>query len=694
MKTQKNTSLDIFLYCDGAEFDGSTLGKKSLGGSETAGLQIAKELSDLGNNVTVFAECTGSNTSPGIYDGVRYVNHEKYSHMSLRVPHDVNIVSRRHQLLNSPKNSKINILWNQDHAWFDQKKDLLNSIWNADSIFTLTEFHKNQQSGVWGLPDDFFWIAGNGIDLDLISRSTESITQRDPNKLIYASRPERGLDVLLTQIWPQLLKSRPQLKLYITTYDFFPPQIVNLLNQLKSYSNQFGDSVVWLPPLTKKELYEQFASSSLYLYPTAHKEGYCILAAEAMACGLPIVANGIGALTDVVDSDAGVLLSGFNTNNNPEFCNQFVLHTLELLNNKAKWERMSCAGKSHAKSLGWKDNAKRWDSKFRKMIQERFFGKKQSVQRESLSVILTTKNDEDYIQGCLDSVKEIADEIIVADLGSTDSTLDLLKEYKCKVLKNDFDISLLGYEQPRNECLKKADGEWILWLNPKDKLINGNNLEKYLRHNPWDGYSIKHKFVQDNHLLDSFFDSPPMLFRNNGKIKFKGMVLERPEELNKDKIGSILDVSILNTDTNANGSYYYANIFPLLERDRIKYPGRQIGMVTYMSDLMFIATSNINKGISKDIAECCKRVVDLFESNFVGSSGVIADAALSAYSNANNILGTGIDVVWNLGFSKKTEASNGDTKRARFSSVDVFQDHINPIIVKQSKNVTGEWTLP
>lgn len=695
MKTQKNTSLDIFLYCDGAEFDGSTLSKKSLGGSETAGLQMAKALSDLGNNVTVFAECDGPNTSPGVYDGVRYVGLETYSHMSLRVPHDVNIISRRHQLLNSPKNSKINILWNQDHAWFDQKKELLDSIWSADSIFALTEFHKNQQASVWGLPDDFFWVAGNGVDLDLIADSIESASPRDPNKLIYASRPERGLDVLLTRIWPQLIQSRPELKLYITTYDFFPPQIVNLINQLKAHSIQFGESVVWLPPLTKKELYEQFASSSLYLYPTGHKEGYCILAAEAMACGLPIIANGIGALPDVMDSGAGVLLAGYESNHNPEFCNQFALHTLRLLDNKDEWQKASKAGKARAKSLGWKDNAKRWDRKFREMIKNH--------QRESLTVILTTKDNEEHIQGCLDSVKGVADEIVVADLGSTDSTLDLLKEYGCKIIKPGLDNSLLGNEHSRNECLKESSGKWILWLNPEDRLLNGVNIEKYLRHNPYKGYSIRHKYSKPNDLLDSFIDDPPMLFRNDDSVRFKGMVFERPEGLDSSEIGVIQDITILNTDTDIDIHNYYMGTFPLLERDRIKYPDRHIGMVYYMRDLMSICHRNNEPYSGSPVlskrevsaVELCMNVISLFEDNFIGINTKMANCALIQYTDANNVLGGGISVLWNFGFSKGVQIrQDGNAKKARFSNAKIFQKHINPIISKETENITGEWTLP
>jgi hypothetical protein len=112
--------LKIFLYCDGAEFDGSTLQKKSLGGCETAGIQAGKALADLGNEVTVFSECGGPNTSPGMYNGVKYVEHKDFVAVATHVKHDVTIISRRHALLNNQFQSKITILWQEELAFVNQ----------------------------------------------------------------------------------------------------------------------------------------------------------------------------------------------------------------------------------------------------------------------------------------------------------------------------------------------------------------------------------------------------------------------------------------------------------------------------------------------------------------------------------------------------------------------------------------------
>ncbi len=51
----------------------------------------------------------------------------------------------------------------------------------------------------------------------------------------------------------------------------------------------------------------------------------------------------------------------------------------------------------------------------------------------TLSICLATFNEEHNISDCLESVKEIADEIIIVDGMSTDKTVEIAKKFKAKV---------------------------------------------------------------------------------------------------------------------------------------------------------------------------------------------------------------------------------------------------------------------
>jgi hypothetical protein len=56
-------------------YDGDTLSKQGLGGSESAVILLSKELAKIGFDVTVYNNCKdGSNSKPGIYDKVRYID--------------------------------------------------------------------------------------------------------------------------------------------------------------------------------------------------------------------------------------------------------------------------------------------------------------------------------------------------------------------------------------------------------------------------------------------------------------------------------------------------------------------------------------------------------------------------------------------------------------------------------------------
>lgn len=77
-----------------------------------------------------------------------------------------------------------------------------------------------------------------------------------------------------------------------------------------------------------------------------------------------------------------------------------------------------------------------------------------------ISVTIITKNEEENIGRCLDSITW-ADEIVVLDSGSTDATVEICRRYTNKVYETDW----IGFGQQKNRALKHASGEWILSLD-------------------------------------------------------------------------------------------------------------------------------------------------------------------------------------------------------------------------------------
>lgn len=84
-----------------------------------------------------------------------------------------------------------------------------------------------------------------------------------------------------------------------------------------------------------------------------------------------------------------------------------------------------------------------------------------------ISVVVNTRNEEKDIGRCLESVKDLADEIVVADMESTDRTVEIAKKYKAKIFFHPF----INYVEPaRNLALQKAGGEYILVIDPDEEL--------------------------------------------------------------------------------------------------------------------------------------------------------------------------------------------------------------------------------
>ena len=84
-----------------------------------------------------------------------------------------------------------------------------------------------------------------------------------------------------------------------------------------------------------------------------------------------------------------------------------------------------------------------------------------------LSVVLATRNEEANIGECLNSVKGIADEIIVVDEISSDKTVEIAKKFKAKVYSVSHEPI---FHKTKQKALDKATGKWILQLDADERV--------------------------------------------------------------------------------------------------------------------------------------------------------------------------------------------------------------------------------
>jgi glycosyltransferase involved in cell wall biosynthesis len=108
-----------------------------------------------------------------------------------------------------------------------------------------------------------------------------------------------------------------------------------------------------------------------------------------------------------------------------------------------------------------------------------------------ISVVIITYNEELFIENCLASIDGIADEVIVVDSFSTDSTEEICKRYNVRFIKHKFE----GYRDQKNFAVKQATYNNILSLDA-DEALSDELRESILEvKNKWeyDGYFVNRR---------------------------------------------------------------------------------------------------------------------------------------------------------------------------------------------------------
>jgi len=145
----------------------------------------------------------------------------------------------------------------------------------------------------------------------------------------------------------------------------------------------------------------------------------------------------------------------------------------------------------------------------------------------TITLSMIVKNEEKYLRECLEPVKDVVDEIVIVDTGSTDSTISIAEEFDAKIFQfewvNDFSAA-------RNFALSKSTGDWILYLDADERL--SKTSKKELLSKIKDNEKIGINCIINN--LDDYKNSPKLmkyvrLFRNDKNLAFSGKAHEQIE---------------------------------------------------------------------------------------------------------------------------------------------------------------------
>ena len=123
-----------------------------------------------------------------------------------------------------------------------------------------------------------------------------------------------------------------------------------------------------------------------------------------------------------------------------------------------------------------------------------------------VSVVIITKNEAAMIARCIEKARLISDDIVIIDSGSTDETLEIARNYGCRVFEKMWD----GYGSNKNKGIRLAKYNWILSLDA-DEVADDELIKALHRLNPINPavvYDVKFR---------SYFGEKPIRFGNWGR---------------------------------------------------------------------------------------------------------------------------------------------------------------------------------
>lgn len=449
----------------GLTYDGTTLNKRGLGGSESAVILMSRELSKLGFSVTVFNNCLDSQASEGIYDNVNYID---LSRLYQKNDYTFDVIISSRTLLpfvtepywgyfnpnpmhfkKLKDNAKLKIVWMHDTFCGGDhliEEHLING--DIDEIFTLSDFHTSYITTCTHGPKrnfevlkDKVFITRNGI----VNYFDEvDISRKDKNLFVYNASVTKGMLPLVQNIWERVKREIPDAKLKVIGgyYRFRenaePDEQEKTWRELVKDPKYVNLDVEFTGIIKQSEIAEILSKASYMIYPGAFPETFGISSLESLCYNTPLITTRFGALEETAidqasyfidyaiepnglyphinsqiqeDKFVNLVLSAYR---NP-YLHQQKMYYCNIIKDVCGWDTVALQWKQH---LFKKLNAYLSLEEYRKVRSvnyniHKIFGRRHSNKEEwvepknieqRIVVVSTFYNAENYIEKCIVSV--------------------------------------------------------------------------------------------------------------------------------------------------------------------------------------------------------------------------------------------------------------------------------------------------
>jgi len=296
----------------GLTYDGSTLKKHGLGGSESAVILLSKELTKLGFQVTVYNNCIDKDCQPGKgSDGVTYIDHtmpiEKTTYDICVLSRSVTPVLDGSRYQSTILASKYKVLWMHDtFCQGDEHIETLLRNGGLDRIFTLSDFQSTYvtTTGFHGPRRNYevlkhkFWQTRNGA-----VRYDVDYKNKDWNQFVYNASATKGMTTLVERYWPKIKQIAPNahLKIIGGFYRFKggePDEQEKMVRRMAENPRNKELGIDFMGVISQKEIAKILGRSNMMLYPTEFPETFGISTLESLLYQTPLITNRFGALEE------------------------------------------------------------------------------------------------------------------------------------------------------------------------------------------------------------------------------------------------------------------------------------------------------------------------------------------------------------------------------------------------------------
>lgn len=451
----------------GLTYDGNTLSKRGLGGSESAVILMSKELAQLGFDVTVYNSCIDKEAQPGTYDGVVYKDLTELD-SNPNVQYDIVISSRTvipflrpemwqhfpnsnaHRYIHIKNNAKHKIVWMHDTFCLGDHllEDMVKSN-DINELFTLSDFHTSYITSCdhgykrrnFEVLKKHIFETRNGI---ILYKDEVDIKAKDPYLYVYNASVTKGMLPLVNKIWPEFKKRVPQAKLKVIGGYYRFRENAAPDEQEKVWRSMVNDpkhsdlDIEFTGIIKQSEIADILSKASFMMFPGAFPETFGISTLESLAYNTPLITTRFGALEETAVEQAcykieyaiepNSLYPKINAEdqekkfvdlavaaaNNP-YLHQQKMYYCNIIKDICGWDTVALQWKQHLfKILGLYlpiDDYKKVcniNSRVHEVFGRRFYNTEETYiprnEQNHIVVVVPVYNGVEYIDKCLESI--------------------------------------------------------------------------------------------------------------------------------------------------------------------------------------------------------------------------------------------------------------------------------------------------